>query len=106
MITDAYSKDWRAHGLPGSDQTTYTVMPANYALRAVPLSKGHHRFRLEYLPRAFTIGKWISIVSLVVYLGMVLSCTGVGRVLWRSRPSRQAEVTTRHGDGNRQRDKA
>jgi len=68
LITDSYSAGWRAWALPGSDQTVYRVMPANYILRAIPLSAGHHVFRLEYLPRAFVIGKWISISSLIVYM--------------------------------------
>jgi hypothetical protein len=71
LVTDSYSSGWRATALPGSDQTRYEVMPANYVLRAVPLSAGHHRFRMEYAPRAFLIGAWISILSLVVYLSLI-----------------------------------
>ncbi len=71
LITDAYSKGWIATPLQGSSQTRYEVMPANYTLRAIPLGKGEHRFRLEYLPQSFRIGKWISIVSLAGYLALV-----------------------------------
>ncbi len=69
LITDAYSKGWRARALPGSTQKQYDVMPANYILRAIPLSKGYHRIRVEYLPLAFQVGKWISIVSVIIYVG-------------------------------------
>jgi hypothetical protein len=72
LVTDSYDSGWRARALPGSAQTRYEVMPANYVLRAVPLSAGHHRFRMEYAPRAFLIGAWISILSLVVYLALVV----------------------------------
>lgn len=70
LITDGYNEDWRAIALVGSAQTKYEVMPANYVLMAVPLSAGHHEFRLMYRPRAFVIGKWISISSLFVMLGI------------------------------------
>ncbi len=72
LITDTYSKNWRAEPLPGSVQQEYHVMPANYALRAIPLDKGHHLFRVDYVPRAFVIGKWISIVSALAYAGALI----------------------------------
>jgi hypothetical protein len=67
LITDAYSRGWRARALPGSSQTEYRVMPANYVLRAIPLFAGHHRIRVEYLPLPFQIGKWVSVMALVIY---------------------------------------
>jgi len=73
LITDGYSKDWRAIALDGCAQTQYQVMPANYVIMAVPLSAGHHHFRLEYAPRAFEIGKWISLVSLSAFLGVTVA---------------------------------
>ena len=65
--------------LPESSQRRYEVMPANYVLRAIPLSAGHHRIRLEYLPAGFVVGKWISLVSCAAYLG------GLGWYLLRRR---------------------
>jgi len=70
LITDPYSKDWQAKGLPGSSQQQYTVMAGNYVLRAIPLAKGHHRIRMEYLPSGFVLGKWISILACVGSLGL------------------------------------
>jgi len=88
LITDAYSKGWHAKPLPGSVQKQYTVMPADYVLRAVPLAKGHHRLRVEYLPTGFRIGKWISILSLIAYLGLVsLELYGAARKSTRTRRS-------------------
>jgi len=72
LVTDGYSSGWRASALPGSAQLQYQVIPANYVLMAVPLSAGHHLFRLKYAPRAFEIGKWISLASLGAFL---LGCT-------------------------------
>jgi uncharacterized membrane protein YfhO len=45
-------------------------MPANYALRAIPLGKGRHHLRLEYAPRAFFIGAVISLMAWVLWLGL------------------------------------
>jgi hypothetical protein len=72
LITDNYAKGWQASALPGSDQEEYDVLPANYILRAIPLSAGSHRLRVEYLPLAFSVGKWVSIFSAVTYIGVVV----------------------------------
>jgi hypothetical protein len=68
LITDAYSSGWRAVALPGSTQDAYAVLPADWALRAIPLRGGRHRLRLEYAPAAFRIGAWISTVALAIYV--------------------------------------
>ena len=49
-------------------QQSYEVMPGNYVLRAIPLGAGHHHLSLIYEPLGFQIGKWISIVSTVLYV--------------------------------------
>lgn len=67
LITDSYSSGWRARALPGSVQQDYPVMPANYTLMAIPLAAGEHRLLLEYRPRAFMIGKWVSLASLGIF---------------------------------------
>ena len=63
LITDAYSRGWRALALPGSAQARYEVMPANYCLRVIPLAAGHHLLRVEYSPLGFRIGKVVSIAA-------------------------------------------
>jgi hypothetical protein len=68
LITDAYAQSWRAISLAGSAQSNYQLLPANYILRAVPLTAGHHRLRVEYVPMSFVVGKWISIVSAAAFL--------------------------------------
>ncbi len=72
LITDNYSEGWSAEAFQDSGQNRYRVLPADYFLRAVPLSKGHHHFFLEYRPTVFEIGKWVSIVSLILYVVMLL----------------------------------
>ena len=78
VVTDPYAEGWRAVSLPGSAQTHYEVLPANYCLRAIPLGAGRHRLQLVFEPAAFVWGKWISLGSLLVYLG-VLGWWAVGR---------------------------
>ena len=72
LLTDVYTPAWRAVALPGSVQAQYQLQPANYTLRAVSLSAGHHHLRIEYAPRAFTIGKWVSMGSWLVFAGGLL----------------------------------
>jgi len=71
LITDTYSSSWRAVALPGSSQEHYDLLPANYILRAVPLGAGNHRLRIEYEPLGYRIGKWISLVSLIFFAGLI-----------------------------------
>jgi hypothetical protein len=66
LVTDLYSRDWRAQALPGSVQAQYQVMPANYVIRAVPLAAGHHAIRMVYIPSGFRLGAMISIAAWVV----------------------------------------
>jgi hypothetical protein len=73
LITDAYSSGWRALALPGSSQSRYQIMPANYCLRAIPLQAGHHLLRVEYSPLGFRIGRVVSIAS----LGLFFILTGL-----------------------------
>lgn len=72
LVTDAYSRGWRARALVGSAQREYEVIPANYVLRAVPLTAGRHRLRLEYAPPLLKAGKWISLAALILYSALVV----------------------------------
>jgi hypothetical protein len=79
LITDCYSRYWRAVALPGSSQARYEVLPADYTLMVVPLSTGSHVIRLEYAPSGYLIGRWISVSGLAAYV------TGLTIFLWRRR---------------------
>jgi hypothetical protein len=72
VITNSYSAGWHATPLEPGPQSQYQVMPANWALQAIPLAAGKHHLKLEYLPAAFRIGAWVSAVSLLLYLLAVL----------------------------------
>ena len=71
LVTDAYSRYWRATAMPGSVQAEYEVLPANYAFRAVPLEAGKHVFRMEYAPPGYRYGRWVSVVGIIVCLVVV-----------------------------------
>jgi hypothetical protein len=74
LITDSYAKGWCARALSGSGQRDYQVMPANYCLRAIPLAAGRHHLRIEYRPTGFLIGRWVSLITLAVFLGTGVWC--------------------------------
>ncbi len=87
MITDNFSRGWKAIAYPNSVQQTYEVMPGDYFGRAIPLSAGNHHFILKFEPAAFEIGKWISSVSLLLYLfAWLWQGWGNDRFLNRPRP--------------------
>jgi hypothetical protein len=67
LMSDPYTPSWRAVALPGSVQSHYTLQPADYILRAIPLQAGHHHLRIEYAPRAFTLGAWLSALAWLIY---------------------------------------
>src|SRR6185312_2814420 len=69
LITDPYSRDWRAVALAGSAQARYDLLPADYILRAVPLAAGRHRLRIEYAPPSFRIGLILSVLAGLGWLG-------------------------------------
>jgi hypothetical protein len=74
VVTDPYSNGWRARALPGSAQKDYEVMPANYVLRGIPLAQGRHRIRLEYMPRTFIPGLWITVISWLLFAAATVFC--------------------------------
>ena len=71
FMTDAYSSGWRAMALPGSSQSAYHIMPADYCLRVIPLAAGHHLLRVEYSPLGFRVGRMVSIVTWPIFIALV-----------------------------------
>lgn len=64
VLADSYAAGWRADPLEGSIQRSYQVLPADHALRAIPLSAGRHRLLLRYEPASWKLGAGISLGSL------------------------------------------
>jgi hypothetical protein len=79
VVTDNYTDGWRVVPLEGSASASYEIIPANYALRGVPLAPGHHRIRMEYRPASFVIGVWLSWAGVSAWLAVA------GVLLWRRR---------------------
>jgi len=75
LITDAFAPGWRVESHADSAQEQYEIMPADWAFRAIPLSAGHHRFRLEYAPASFTYGAILSVLALCVWTVLVIHST-------------------------------
>ncbi len=72
LVSDNFSPGWKVLPFPDSSQKNYQVVPGDYFLRAIPLSAGKHHFILTYLPTAFVIGKWVSLLSWGVYIVILL----------------------------------
>ncbi len=70
LITDLYSRDWRARALEGSSQTSYEVLPADYIVRAIPLGAGHHHLVVEYAPPSFRQGLMIGAAAWMVWVAL------------------------------------
>lgn len=68
VVSDAYSKGWRARALSPGPQSEYKIIPANYWMRGIPLKPGRHKIILEFIPRSFVTGAWLSAISLTLYL--------------------------------------
>jgi hypothetical protein len=68
LVTDAWADGWRAVPLGGSSQSSYRLVPADYALRAVALGRGHHHLRIEYAPRLFYVGVVVSALAWPAWL--------------------------------------
>lgn len=71
FITDNFSSGWRVEGLSQLGLSQRAVIPANYFLTAIPLKAGKHQFVLGYRPMAFSLGKWVSILSTLLYVGIL-----------------------------------
>jgi hypothetical protein len=66
LITDNYSTGWSVIPLDSS-QSNFDVLPADWTLRAIPLTSGTHHFLLQFSPPLIRIGKYISLSSIPLY---------------------------------------
>ena len=60
VLADSYYPGWRVF----VDGREGKILRANHFFRAVELSAGDHEVRFDYAPRSFTVGLWISLVTL------------------------------------------
>jgi hypothetical protein len=66
VIGDTYAKGWRVRSKAGSTQVRYDLVPANFALKGIPLAAGTHHLRIEYAPNSFRIGVWLTVLTLLL----------------------------------------
>ncbi|HEV2293172.1 MAG TPA: YfhO family protein [Tepidisphaeraceae bacterium] len=64
LVTDNYSRLWRATPLAPGPQERYEILPANQTIRAIPLAAGRHRFRMRYEPAWLAPGFWTTGITL------------------------------------------
>jgi hypothetical protein len=70
VIGDTYARGWRVRAKQGSTQIQYQLLPANHALKAIPLAPGIHHLRIEYAPASFRLGVWLTVLTLLA-LGVI-----------------------------------
>jgi hypothetical protein len=68
VLSENYSRYWRVFPLIPPPQAAYQVIPADFALRALPLAAGSHTFRIEYVPPYFAWGIALSSVAVLAWL--------------------------------------
>lgn len=72
VVSDNYSRDWKALPLADDSQGHYQVLPADGFQRGIPLLPGNHHFLLRYQPGAFRVGWMLSGAAWVVFFGCLL----------------------------------
>jgi hypothetical protein len=98
VVTDNWSRGWRAIALEGSVQGEYVLQPANVVLRAVALAAGRHRLRIEYAPVSYHAGRWASSIAGGVYL----ACVALHFATRQRRHAGEAPATSPPGAAERQ----
>jgi len=64
ILSDTYYPGWHAY-IDGKETKIYQ---ANYAFRAVRVEKGNHTIVFSYDPLSYKIGKYVSVISVVVLI--------------------------------------
>jgi hypothetical protein len=103
LITDPFSRDWRARPVLESDLRTYRLMPADYILRAIPLGPGHHLLRVEYIPAWFHAGVVVSVVAWLLWILLAIRLPGRIRLEtahgWHGAAESTESATAKDPDG-------
>jgi hypothetical protein len=89
VLTDTFYPGWQAT----IDGQSTDIWSANLAFRAVAVEGGKHEIVFDYRPRSFTVGLWISIMTLVIVVGTAGSIV-VGDKLRSSVVSSQLSIIT------------
>ena len=69
VLTDTYYPGWNAY----INGTKVDIFRANYAFRAIKIDPGNHYIEFKYEPISVYLGGIISLISLLIFLGILLS---------------------------------
>ena len=67
LYTDNYSKYWTAYNIENPKEK-YEVICADYIYKAISINEGTHKIKIEYKPKPFIIGMYISIISWILFV--------------------------------------
>ena len=85
VLGDNFQKGWKVVSAADSFLRKYRIVPADYLLRGIPLESGNHHFYMVYRPMEFIIGKWISLFTAVLLVGVLIFRVGI-RSRWNKAP--------------------
>lgn len=66
LYTDNYDKGWVAYNIDNPKER-YEVLCADYIYKAIAINEGKHKIRIEYKPKSFILGMYISIISWILF---------------------------------------
>jgi uncharacterized membrane protein YfhO len=68
VLGEKFYKGWKAT----IDHVPTTIYPVDYILRGVYLAPGTHKIEFNFDPLPFKIGKWLTLSSFAIFVGMVI----------------------------------
>lgn len=68
ILSDIYYSGWSAR----INENLIPILPADFSLRAIPLTAGKHDVHLSFTPPGFKIGRIISIMALAIILILLI----------------------------------
>ena len=68
FVSESYNKDWRAI----IDGEAIKIFRSNYLFQSIKVPAGEHQVRFIYEPYSFTVGKNVSIISLILLMGALV----------------------------------
>ncbi len=74
VLTETYYPGWHAR----VDNKEASVFPVNVKHIGVELPEGRHQVSLYYLPSSFILGAWISGITSIVIIALIVFCSFLG----------------------------
>ncbi|MCX6154243.1 MAG: YfhO family protein [Candidatus Kapabacteria bacterium] len=72
VVSEVYYPAWKAYI---DDQPT-NIFSANYSLRAIEVPQGKHIIEMKYESATFSLGAWITVITLILSLALLFSKRG------------------------------